>query len=355
MKITFPHMGNNWVCFKAMSDYLGIDAVIPPPISRSSIEMGVENSPEFVCFPFKANIGNFIEGMRAGADTIVMAGGSRGTCRFQNYSHLQERILKDLGYQFDMAVVDTNNMAHGLFKTIRELNPANSHIRVLKAFLFMMYKARVLAEIERAKRQIMPKEASPGETNRITKQAITLLNIATSFKKIKAVQKKIRAMFNSITLKPVDVIKIGIIGEIYSVSEPALNLDIEEGLAKRGAEAHNPMSFYYWIKVLTKIGFKRGLLARNARKYLKVKTGGEDQQTIGHLIEFAKRRFDGVVCLHPFTCAPENIAKPALARISEKYHIPVLNFALDEHTSKEVMDVRIETFIDMIKRKKGIK
>src|SRR3989338_6039663 len=110
MRVTFPHMGNNWVCFKGMLDYIGVPLALPPQTGRSTLELGVKNSPEFVCLPFKLNIGNFIEALSSGADTLLMAGGDKGTCRFQNYSHVQKNILKDLGYEFNMLAIDTNNI-----------------------------------------------------------------------------------------------------------------------------------------------------------------------------------------------------------------------------------------------------
>ena len=75
MKVTFPHMGELAVVLKTLLRGLGLEPVVPPPITQKTLELGVRHSPEFACFPLKLNVGNFIEAADLGADTILMAGG----------------------------------------------------------------------------------------------------------------------------------------------------------------------------------------------------------------------------------------------------------------------------------------
>ena len=98
MLISFPNMGPNWVAFKTLFTTLGLDVVIPDPTNREAIKFGVKNSPEFICFPFKATIGDFVNAIEKGADTLIMAIDC-GPCRFGFYASVQERILKDMGYK----------------------------------------------------------------------------------------------------------------------------------------------------------------------------------------------------------------------------------------------------------------
>ena len=72
MKITFPHMGTLWIPLKTLFTHLGNETVVPPPITRRTIEIGNMYSPEYACLPLKINVGNFVEALEMGADTIVM-------------------------------------------------------------------------------------------------------------------------------------------------------------------------------------------------------------------------------------------------------------------------------------------
>ncbi|WP_245984511.1 acyl-CoA dehydratase activase-related protein [Biomaibacter acetigenes] len=105
MKVTFPHMGNIYIPLKSFFESLGVEVVVPPPCSKKTLELGVKYSPEFACLPLKINLGNFIEALEDGADTIVMAGGI-GPCRFGYYAEVQREILKDLGFEFNMVVLE---------------------------------------------------------------------------------------------------------------------------------------------------------------------------------------------------------------------------------------------------------
>ena len=52
-----------------------------------------------VCAPFKHILGDYIEALELGADVLVQFA---GPCRLGYYGELQESILRDLGYEFDM-------------------------------------------------------------------------------------------------------------------------------------------------------------------------------------------------------------------------------------------------------------
>lgn len=72
MKITFPHLGNVYIAAKSLFDDLGIDYVIPPMSNKKALEIGSYYSPEEICLPFKIMIGNYIQSIEMGADTIII-------------------------------------------------------------------------------------------------------------------------------------------------------------------------------------------------------------------------------------------------------------------------------------------
>ena len=97
-KITFPHIGNYYIPINYLvKNITNQEVIIPPKITRKTIELGSKYSPDYVCVPFKYNLGNFIEALELGADTILQAGGG---CRYGYYAELQEQILKSLNYKF---------------------------------------------------------------------------------------------------------------------------------------------------------------------------------------------------------------------------------------------------------------
>ena len=116
-KISFPHMGNYYIPVSYLiKNITHQEVIIPPKITKRTIELGSINSPDFVCSPFKYNLGNYIEALEQGANILVQAGGG---CRYGYYAELQEKILKDLGYNFKFI-----NLIH------------NNHISIKKAYKF---------------------------------------------------------------------------------------------------------------------------------------------------------------------------------------------------------------------------
>jgi predicted nucleotide-binding protein (sugar kinase/HSP70/actin superfamily) len=84
-KVTIPWMGNEYLKLLARSlTTLGIHVQLPPLTTDKTIQIGVRHTAEMVCFPLKPTLGNFVEALDNGADTLLMYD-TRGQCRFRHY------------------------------------------------------------------------------------------------------------------------------------------------------------------------------------------------------------------------------------------------------------------------------
>ena len=120
MKVTIPNLGNlTSIAGKSLLSNLGHEVILPPPNTKRTLDLGVRYAPEYCCLPLKIVLGNFIEALEKGADTIITVGGW-GPCRFGYYSEIQKMILKSLGYKFEMISLE---VPHG--NLIRMLNYVN--------------------------------------------------------------------------------------------------------------------------------------------------------------------------------------------------------------------------------------
>ena len=99
MVITFPHLGSMYVFCKAIAETAGIPYILPPATSDRTREIGEFYTNESVCLPLKIILGNFIEALDAGADTIVMVG-SGPPCRLGLYDRTIKIILDEQGYNY---------------------------------------------------------------------------------------------------------------------------------------------------------------------------------------------------------------------------------------------------------------
>ena len=103
--IAWPRMGRIDIPLKALLLSLGAKIVIPPANSNEALEMGVKNSIEGICLPYKLNLANYIMALENGANTLMMFQ-APGSCRLGNYTKMAQKTLKKMGYEFDMVIFD---------------------------------------------------------------------------------------------------------------------------------------------------------------------------------------------------------------------------------------------------------
>ena len=105
MKVTFPHMGTAYIPFRALIEGLGHEVIVAPACTQRTLSLGTRYAPESACLPLKINIGNYLEAAELGAEAIVMAGGI-GPCRFGFYAYVQQEILRDIGCDMEMIILE---------------------------------------------------------------------------------------------------------------------------------------------------------------------------------------------------------------------------------------------------------
>jgi predicted nucleotide-binding protein (sugar kinase/HSP70/actin superfamily) len=136
MIVTFPHIGNGYIGMKAMFESVGVDVVVPPKSTRRTMSLATKYSPEGVCIPFKLNLGNMIEGLEMGADTIINVAG-HGTCRMGYYYTVQEKVLRDMGYNFNMILIGlSEKKLSGFLNMLKKLSNNAPWHRIISAFHF---------------------------------------------------------------------------------------------------------------------------------------------------------------------------------------------------------------------------
>ncbi|MCL5072840.1 MAG: hypothetical protein M1308_18380 [Actinobacteria bacterium] len=136
MKVTFPHMGNMYISIRVLLDTIGIDYVMPPNCNKKTLEYGITHSPEFVCLPFKTILGDFIHGIKNGADLILFCGGC-GQCRLGYYGVLQGEILKSLGYKTEFVCLDLSNMTvKEVLSKLKPLTEGKSITNIVKGIIY---------------------------------------------------------------------------------------------------------------------------------------------------------------------------------------------------------------------------
>lgn len=359
-KVSFPYMGTSYIPFERLLTAFGNEVVIPPRPTEETISYGTKYAPEFACYPFKIVLGTYVQALEAGADTLVSSGGV-GPCRAGLYTTLQEKILKDLGYDFEMITMEPpGRHFRDLMQNIKKL--INTRLTLKDYFIigwFVWKQLVLLDKVERLSHKMRPLEIKRGDSTQTYKKCVDMIAAAEKYSDLKEIEREAELLYDAIEKREYDPIKIGIVGEIYVLMEPSSNLEIEEILGELGVYVERSMflSEYTISNAVMDLFHMAG--ERNAKKmaapYFKEMCGGHGRESVGNSILFAKRGFDGIIQLSPFTCIPEIVAKSILPKVCKEQEIGFLTISLDEQTGKEGLRTRLEAFVDLLtaKRKKA--
>lgn len=358
MKTTFPHMGNMYVPIKVLLDTVGIEYIMPPYCIKRSLELGVTQSPESACLPFKTILGDFLYGIENGAGFILFGGGC-GQCRLGYYGDVQAEILKNLKYEVKFVCLDLTNLTvKEILKCIQPLTEGKSAWKIVKSIMYAMRTVFKVDRIDQLARYIRCREIERGQTDRIISQFHNRVIKTTGYGDInRLIHSTIKALKQISVDKRLNPVKVSIVGEMYICAHPLINLELEKKLGNMGVEVHNNLSISHWIldhfiKKLLPVKFKNKPVEA-AKEYIKTDDiGGHGMYTIGHAILSAKNNYDGVIHLYPLTCMPEIIAQSTFNEIRKKYGIPIMTLIIDEMTGESGYITRLEAFIDMLEMKR---
>ncbi|KUG04760.1 activator of (r)-2-hydroxyglutaryl-coa dehydratase [hydrocarbon metagenome] len=358
MKITFPHMGNAHIAINAMLEKLKLEVIPPPPISKKTFELGVKYCPEFACMPLKINLGNFIEALEMGADTILMAGGW-GPCRFGLYAQVERDILNDLGFEYKMIILEApDSRVSELFNQLKALGENVSVWEAYKAVRYAWYKIKIVENLEKRFAYIHPRAMDKNRAEDIYDKGLLEIQKAGDRSEVDKVGLRYLECLNRLVLTEEEPLKIGLVGEIYTVLEPMANCSISRCLGRLNVEVDNSIYISDWLNDhllggLVKKSHRKHLV-RCANPYLNYFVGGHGLETVGSAVDYARKRFDGVIQVGPLTCMPEIVAQSVLGLVSKEEGIPCMTLYFDEHAGTAGIQTRLEAFTDMLRRKKTL-
>ena len=351
IRVTFPQLANYRVPLEVLfTAGLDVSYVTPPPITKRTLEIGSRYSPDYVCAPFKYNLGNYIEAIEAGANLLVQTG---GVCRLGYYGELHEQILADLGYEAKFV-----NMARAQYSKpltfYNEFKSVNPDMSVKKIAAILPLVLKMVECIDVAEDYIRRHIGFTKQTDRFDQLHEEFLESLRTVRTRKQLTQLFRSHMNELRRIPLDMpprpLKVGIVGEYYTIMEPFSNHYIEKELAAMGIAVSRWMNLSNTLLQKNKKQVKEQI-----RDYAQYNMGATAMNTIDQALKFAKEGYDGIIHVKSFGCTPEMDAMPVLQNISSDYKIPILYFSFDSQTSETGIQTRLEAFYDMIMMRKEAK
>lgn len=361
-KVAIPQMGNLAIPVSGMLRHMGANVILPPYNNKETLTLGTRHSVETVCLPYKLILGNFIQSLEKGANTILMFQ-APGTCRLGNYAPNIEAKLHELGYDFEMIIFD---LYKGKLKEVMsKFSLVSDHTNIfemVQATRLAFAKFNALDIIEKKLFYVRPREYNKGQAEKTYNRGRKAIDKAASVKELNAVVKKYLKEFDSISMDHnKEVLKIHITGEFYVLLDPFTNMEIEKALGYLGCEVDRQVMLSDWTNnaLLPKFMYRkmshRDRSVMYAADYMLRAIGGDCIESIGDAVFASREDIDGVIHLGPFNCTPEIVSQSILPHVSRNEDIPVLSLIMDEHTGNAGMITRLEAFVDLINRRRRAK
>lgn len=355
MKFTFPNMGNLSIIFGAFMRGLGAEFIEPLPTSERTVSLGTKYAPGDACMPMKIVLGNFLEAYERGADTAIFFGG-RGPCCFGYFAETFQLIFQQNGIH--MKVITFEYDKQGI-KTALEFLSEVSKKSLLHCLSQIGTGFRCAALLDQYEQTVYDKKAeitgreSRSNLDKFIAETEKKLHSADS---LKALLYSVQTGLTALSQMQGDTapqIRIGVVGDIYSVIDPFMNKNIQAVLADMGAYTKRSMTISGLLN--DKIKRQRQRWKTAAKEFLPAKVGGFARETVGNAALWAKEGYDGIIEVYPLNCMPESVARSILPKVSETYDKPILTVVVDEMSGEAGYLTRLEAFTQMIIRKKDAK
>ncbi|NMB00525.1 MAG: CoA protein activase [Firmicutes bacterium] len=358
MKVTFPHLGNAYIPIEALLQGLGHEPVTPPFGSKRTLEWGSLYSPEETCLPFKIILGNMLEGIALGANSVYMLGGW-GPCRLGYYAEIQRIILADMGKQVEFVTLEVpRGGLRASFERLRQVVGSTNMGNFIRGARLCWAKLKAVEDLENWSLQARPREKSHGVTSKLLQAQLRSLQQAQSMAAIEKVRLEAKEAFQDVTNPAFpNPLRVGVLGEIYTVVEPLANYRLEERLGYLGVEVVRTISLKEWVQNHI---FKKAVglyslrsLKKSAAGYLRGFIGGHGLESVARSVDLANQNLAGIVHILPMSCMPEIVAQGIMPQISSEQNIPILSLVVDEHAGETGFQTRLEAFVDLLQRRVG--
>ena len=314
MKVGIPRAllyYNFYPFWKTFLTELGAEVIVSPPTNRQILSDGVKYAVDEVCLPVKIFFGHVIS-LKDKVDYLFIPRIASIEKKFficAKFWGLPDVIRNSLEDIPPLLTTDINSNRRSLYRSMWQLG------RRLRANLFKIHTAY------RKARGIQEKFLQSRQQIRSPAEFLALLE---------GEKVKVNSATNS---------KIGLIGRPYNIYDDYINMDIAARLEEMGAsvvtpEMLSPTLLYEETKRLSRKNYW---------------TYGKDM--LGAARYLARERVDGLIFLVSFNCGPDSLlTELAIRKIEDK--IPVLLLIFDEERAEAGMMTRIESFMEIVKKRK---
>jgi predicted nucleotide-binding protein (sugar kinase/HSP70/actin superfamily) len=278
--------------------------------------------------------------------------GGPNTCRLGYTVAQHTEQLRKKGYDIRPCPFDLSRIGQEIIRVTRDFVPSKPVYELVGTFHYIMDMFNLVDEARRLTFYIRPRELERGSSDQTYTSALQSILELEIHQQLHEKRDEILDRIWNIEHDPDrPILRIGVVGDVYTILTPFLNHKLDIELGRMGVEVWSGYRFN--VNFAPLIPFilrqdRRAQVVRAGNRYLERDVGGFARTTIGEATVMAKEEVDGLIHISPFNCTPEMVAQSALVKLQREMGIPVLNLTFDEQTGKAGMMTRLEAFVDML-------
>ena len=142
-------------------------------------------------------------------------------------------------------------------------------------------------------------------------------------------------------------IRFLLLGHGYNIFDTFINLDFQKKLKDQGVNHITIENLPESIFKVPVIVNPRGAKLQNYWRHEE-----EIMQAIRFFLTKGRDEIDGVIFLISFACGPDSLISELIMRDMKVVGLPFLEIIMDEHSGEAGLLTRVESFVEMIRRKK---
>lgn len=367
---------------------------------KEVIDAGLKYIHNDMCYPAICSCGQLIYALESGRydvhKTALIFFQTGGGCRASNYIFLLRKALEEMGLSF-VPVISVSFAGLEKYSGFKLTIPM-----LLSGFASIVYGDMLML----LKNQVEPYETNKGDTEKVTQK--WLADLSEGFKRKTGFSKRkilrnlsaIAKDFHEIPKTPKNLVKVGIVGEIYVKYSPFANRGLEKFLLGEGCEIMVPgvMGFLQYCAANVEVdhryyggSFIKYFIGKKAEKILAGYDGliekaledypefvtpasfekiklmadkvidrgvkmGEGWLLPGEVAELIEKGYNNVVCAQPFGCLPNHIVgKGTIRKLRELYpDANIFPVDYDAGASKVNQENRIKLMLSIAREEKAV-
>lgn len=367
---------------------------------KEVIDAGLKYIHNDMCYPAICSCGQLIYALESGRydvhKTALIFFQTGGGCRASNYIFLLRKALEEMGLSF-VPVISVSFAGLEKYSGFKLTIPM-----LLSGFASIVYGDMLML----LKNQVEPYETNKGNTEKVTQK--WLADLSEGFKRKTGFSKKkilrnlsaIAKDFHEIPKTHKNLVKVGIVGEIYVKYSPFANRGLEKFLLSEGCEIMVPgvMGFLQYCAANVEVdhryyggSFIKYFIGKKAEKILAGYDGliekaledypefvtpasfekiklmadkvidrgvkmGEGWLLPGEVAELIEKGYNNVVCAQPFGCLPNHIVgKGTIRKLRELYpDANIFPVDYDAGASKVNQENRIKLMLSIAREEKAV-